>query len=164
MKKLCSCLIGFLLSLILCAPVLADPPSPYGPKGKRVGVGVYLGEPTGFTFKGYLTERFAVDGIAAWSFTDDAFTLIGDVTYEFLDIPVDTTVITLPFYAGGGGKVAINAGADDHTEVAIRVPVGLAVQWVQYPVEIFFEVAPGIDVAPETEFDLTGGIGARFYF
>lgn len=141
----------------------AKEPSPYGPKGKRFGVGLHLGEPTGFTLKGYVSKRFAIDGIVAWSFVDEAFTLIGDATFEILDIPVDSQVITLPFYAGAGVKVGINDKNDD-TVVAIRVPVGVAVQWVNTPVEIFLEIAPGVGVAPETNFDLTGGIGARFYF
>lgn len=142
----------------------ADPPSPYGPEGKRFGVGLHLGEPTGFSLKGYLAQRWALDGIAAWSFSDEAFTIIGDATYDILDIPVETSVITLPFYVGGGVKIAINAGQNDNTTFGMRVPVGLSVQWVKYPVEIFLEIAPGIGIAPDTEFDFTGGIGARFYF
>ena len=145
-------------------PASARTPADYGPKGKRLGAGLYLGEPTGLTLKGYLSRRLALDGIFAWSFIDNAFTIIGDVTYDILDIPVDSSSITLPFYAGAGGKIAINAGRDDRTEAAIHVPVGVGVQWVNHPVEVFLEVAPGIKVAPETEFDLTGGIGARYYF
>ncbi len=143
---------------------VAETPSSYGPKSKRFGVGLHLGEPTGFTVKGYLTRRLGLDGIAAWSFTEDAFTLIGDVTYKFLDIPVDSNTVTLPFYAGAGFKLGVDAGPGDDTIFAVRVPVGLAVQWVKHPIEIFFELAPGVAMAPDTDFDLTGGIGARFYF
>lgn len=158
--------IGVLLVAVLIGPSIAlcKSPSPHGPEDKRFGAGLYLGEPTGLTVKGYLTERFALDGVAAWSFTNDAFTLIGDVTYEFLDIPVDTNTITLPFYAGAGVKIGINSGPGDDTSVGIRVPVGVAVQWVEYPIEVFFELAPGIEMAPATDFDLTGGVGVRFYF
>jgi len=136
----------------------------YGPEGKRFGAGLYLGEPTGITLKGYLTEKLAIDGIAAWSFKDKGFTIIGDVTYDFLDIPIDSNVVTLPFYAGAGAKLEFNAGPNDKTVAGIRVPVGVAVQWVEYPVEVFAEIAPGIEVAPSTEFDLMGGIGVRYYF
>lgn len=165
MKRiLLSSFLAVLLTVCAAPALQAKSPSAYGPKGKRFGVGLHLGEPTGFTLKGYLTQRWALDGIFAWSFIDDALTIIGDATFEILDIPVDTNVITLPFYVGGGGKVAINAGHDDRTEAAIRVPVGLAVQWVNHPVEVFLELGPGVKVAPETEFDLTGGIGVRYYF
>jgi hypothetical protein len=32
------------------------------------------------------------------------------------------------------------------------------------PVDIFLELVPILDLAPETDFDLGGGIGARFWF
>ncbi|MBI4125852.1 MAG: hypothetical protein HY465_00005 [Deltaproteobacteria bacterium] len=151
---------------VLTTAAEAREASPHGPKGKRFGAGIVLGEPTGLTGKGYVTEHFAVDGIASWSFVDEALTLVGDVTYDFFDIPVDTDVITLPFYAGAGGKLGFDRGGrnDGDTIVGVRVPVGVAVQWVKYPIEVYLEVAPGIELAPSTEVDITGGLGARFYF
>lgn len=148
----------------LSRSVSAGPVSPYGPEARRFGAGLYLGEPTGLTFKGYVSDRMALDGLASWSFVDKAFTLIGDMTYDFFDIPVHDNRLTLPFYAGIGGKLGIRSDPGDRTVGGIRIPVGLALQLVQYPIEVFFELAPGIDVAPATEFDLTGGLGARFYF
>jgi hypothetical protein len=144
-------------------PALARTPSAYGPEGKRFGAGLYLGEPIGITLKGYLTQRWALMGAAGWSFPEEAFTLKVDGTYDILDIPVDTQVITLPFYLGVGGFMEINEN-HEHSEGGIVVPVGLAVQWSKYPVEAFVELEPGIAVAPDTEFELMGGIGARFYF
>ena len=140
--------------------------SAYGPKGKRFGAGLYMGEPTGITLKGYVSERLAIDGIAAWSFSEDAVTFIMDVTYDFVDIPINSSTLTLPFYAGAGGKIALDRGGrdDGRTTGAIRVPVGIALQFTNHPVEVFFEVGPGVQVAPDTRFDLTGGVGVRFYF
>jgi len=143
---------------------VGSPPSPYGPEGKRFGLGLYVGEPTGLTFKGYLASRLAIDGVGAWSFVRDAVTLVFDVTYEILDIPIQSQSVTVPFYVGAGTKIGINTGPRDRTEFTIRVPLGVAVQWENAPVEVFFEVAPGVDLSPETEFDISGGIGARFYF
>jgi len=139
-------------------------PAAYGPEGKRFGAGLYLGEPTGLTFKGYINSRLAINGIAAWGLRDEAFTVIGDVLYEFLDIPVDSNVLTFPFYAGAGAKLGFNAGPNDRTVAGIRVPVGVALQWINHPVEVFAEIAPGMEVAPSTKLDIMGGIGARFYF
>lgn len=138
----------------------------YGPESKRFGAGLYLGIPTGITVKGYLTEKWALDGIFAWSFTGEGFTLIGDATYDFFDIPVHASSFTLPFYAGVGGKLAFGRDGDDDgkTIAGIRVPVGVAMQFLRHPIEIFIEAAPGIEVIPEAEFDITGGVGARFYF
>lgn len=156
---------ALLASLLAHNPVFAAPAA-YGPESRRFGAGLYLGDPTGLTLKGYLTERLALDGIFAWSFIESSLTLIGDVTYDILDIPVNASSFTLPFYAGAGGKIGFDKGGngDGKTIAAIRVPVGVAMQFVNYPVEVFFEVAPGIQIIPDSEFDLTGGIGARFYF
>lgn len=152
-----------LLLLTNMLPALANT-SAYGPKTKRIGAGLYLGDPTGITLKGYLTKNIALDGVAAWSFVDDSFTLMTDATYDFFDIDFDTDVITVPFYAGGGAQLTFDDGKNNDTSATIHIPVGVAVQWVKQPVEIFVELSPGIQIAPETELDLSGGIGARFYF
>lgn len=163
-KIVLAILLASLTSIINPLKAFGKEPADYGPESKRFGIGLYLGEPTGFTGKGYLTDQLAIQGILSWSFVDDAFTIIGDVTYDVLDIPVDVRAFTLPFYIGAGVKVGINGGKDDNTLVGIRVPLGVAMQFVNHPVEVFFEIAPGVGVAPETDFDISGGVGGRFYF
>lgn len=141
--------------------------SGYGPKAKRFGVGIMAGEPTGLALKGYVTSQLAIDGIVSWSFVDEALTLVGDAIYDFFDIEVHSKKVTLPFYAGAGAKIAFKAkrrNQSDATTGGIRIPVGLACQWSGYPIEAFIELGPGIQLGPETKFDITGGIGARFYF
>lgn len=155
----CTLMAGVLLNTQLAAGHSAA-----GPEAKRFGAGIYVGEPTGVTLKGYLTERLAIDGIAAWGFLNKALTVIGDVTYDFAEIPTSSGTVTLPVYAGVGAKLEFKSGPNDDTVVGIRVPVGLAAQWVNHPIEIFAEVVPGIEVSPSTEFDLMGGLGARLYF
>lgn len=155
-----------MMTTCLSVPASARTPSPYGPQGKRFGGGLHFGEPMGFTLKGYPSKQFAVDFIAAWSFVEDSFTMISDLTYEFFDIPEDVDGFTLPFYAGIGGKLAFDRGGKDRKKTlgAVRIPFGFALQLIDYPIEIFFELGPGMQFAPKTEFDMTGGVGARFYF
>lgn len=155
----------FLMSFVFVGSAVSHAGTdPYGPENKRLGVGIIAGEPTGLSLKGYLTQQLGIDAIASWSFVEDAFTLIGDLTYDFFDIPVGTSKVTLPFYAGAGVLVGFNAGKEDKTKVGVRVPIGVAVQWTTFPIEVFIEAAPGIELAPETEFDISGGVGVRFYF
>lgn len=162
MKRIVLVFVG----LLFLTSVAYGSVSPYGPKGKRFGVGLSVGDPTGFTFKGYLTQQWAIQGIFAWSFVDESFTLIGDAVFDFFDIPVETKKFHLPFYAGVGAKASFDKGGRNHdrTVGGIRIPVGVAMQFVKYPIEVFFEIAPGMEVAPSTDFDITGGLGARFYF
>lgn len=164
--RIWSIAVAVVIAMAAVATVANAGSSAYGPKGKRFGAGLYLGEPTGITFKGYVSPRLAIDGIAAWSFTERAVTFIGDVTYDFVDIPINSSTLTMPFYAGAGGKISLDRGGRDNgrTTGGVRVPVGISLQFTNHPVEVFFEIAPGMEVAPDTRFDLTGGVGVRFYF
>ena len=55
---------------------------------------------------------------------------------------------------------------DDHdgTRVGLRLVLGLEYLVEAYPMSIFFEVAPIVDVAPETEGSMNGGLGIRYVF
>lgn len=154
-----------LIAMVVSVNALADATG-YGPKGKRFGAGIYLGEPTGITLKGYLTPKLAIQGMGAWSFVDNSILGAADVTYDFVNIPVDSSTVKLPFYAGVGGWIGSDRRGRDagRTVGGIRVPVGVAVQFQNHPVEISFEVAPGVQVAPSTRAEVMGGIGIRFYF
>lgn len=169
MKRIFLVVFGVLFSAgIFALPAHAGSVEPRGPENSRFGVGAYLGDPVGFTAKFYLTDRVALDSVLAWSFVDESFTMIGDVTYDIFELAVKKHQrdVSVPFYVGAGAKVAFDedSNGDDETTGGMRIPVGLAVQWKEYPVEAFVELAPGVQFAPETEFDFTGGIGARFYF
>jgi len=155
------------LAMLFCACNVYAGSEPYGPQDKRFGAGIVVGEPTGISLKGYIVRNLSIGTIGAWSFNDEALTLIGDVLYDFFDIKTKENRISLPFYAGVGAKIAVGSdknGSHNETIFGIRVPVGIAAQWKKYPIEVFAEIAPGIDVVPDTSFDLSGGVGIRWYF
>ena len=126
------------------------------------GLGVILGAPTGFTMKYWLAHNTAIDAGAAWSFESDGyFELYGDFLYHKFDlIHVDRG--ELPLYFGVGARVAI----PDHgsTLAGVRIPVGLAYEIPEMPLEVFAEVAPVVDFAPSTELRWNGGVGIRYFF
>lgn len=155
-----------LLSLIFVLGAQSAQASSYGPEQKRFGVGLVAGEPTGFTAKWYFAESLAIDGIASWSFVDESFTLISDVTWDIVELDVNTNEVSVPVYIGAGALLGFDQGGknDGKTLFGVRVPVGIAAQWENHPFEVFLEVAPGIGFAPSTDFHMTGGIGARFFF
>jgi hypothetical protein len=66
----------------------------------------------------------------------------------------------LPFYVGVGGRVVFS---DDAT-IGVRVPLGLDYMFSNAPVDIFVELVPILNLAPSTDFDFNGGIGARYWF
>ncbi|MBN1897938.1 MAG: DUF3996 domain-containing protein [Spirochaetes bacterium] len=117
------------------------------------GIGIIIGEPTGLSLK---FGNFPVLGIA-WSF-DEYIHLHCDYWLKnaYLGGPFD-------WFIGVGGKLLIyESGKDDNIGLGLRIPIGLQL-FVVDNLEIFGEVAPGILLIPNTDFDIDAGIGLRFY-
>lgn len=124
------------------------------------GLGIILGEPTGVSGKLWTSGENAFDFAAAWSFQGDGNLLLQAdyVWHIFRLIPVSSG--KLPFYVGVGAEFII---ADDPV-LGVRVPLGLDYLFADAPVDIFVEIVPILRLAPSTDFDLAGGIGARYWF
>jgi hypothetical protein len=124
------------------------------------GLGIILGEPTGVSGKLWTSGENAFDFAAAWSFQGDGNLLLQAdyVWHIFRLIPVPDG--KLPFYVGVGGEVIL---ADDPV-IGVRVPLGLDYMFGNAPVDIFVELVPILRLAPSTDFDFAGGIGARYWF
>jgi hypothetical protein len=60
-----------------------------------------------------------------------------------------------------GGRIRFE---DNDSRVGVRVPVGLAYLFEGEPVDLYIEVAPILDLTPDTGFSMNGGIGARYFF
>jgi len=126
------------------------------------GLGIILGEPTGISGKLWISGRSAVDGAAAWSLgNNEALHLHADyLLHNFTLIKVEKG--RLPFYYGIGGRIRFADVGDDH--IGVRVPLGLAYLFEGAPLDIFLEIVPILDLAPDTDFDLNGALGMRFFF
>ncbi|MFP4431689.1 MAG: hypothetical protein ACLFPV_10605 [Spirochaetaceae bacterium] len=124
------------------------------------GAGIVLGEPTGLTAKVWMGERSALDAAAAWSFVGDGSLYVHGSYHYHLSSPVGIEEGELLPYVGVGGKVLF---ADD-PEFGIRVPLGAGYFFETVPIELFLELAPGLQLYPATSADFTGGIGGRYYF
>ena len=120
-------------------------------------LGVILGEPTGISFKTWQSDRTAIDAALAWSFGDNGSVhLHADyLRHNWLDVDRGS----LAFYYGLGGRVKF---ADD-SRLGARIPVGLQYLFPDTRLSMFFEVAPTLDLIPETSFGVNGGIGVRIF-
>jgi hypothetical protein len=129
----------------------------------KFGAGIIIGEPTGLSAKYFLNDKLAIDGAAGWSFDDHTeFYLHSDLLYHKFDL-INVSKGRVAVYFGGG--VLCRFRDDDHdNEVGVRVPVGISYMFENAPVDIFAEIAPGIDLSPSTRGDITGGIGIRYWF
>lgn len=124
------------------------------------GIGVILGEPTGISFKNWASSTTAVDGGAAWSFAHHGSL---HLHVDFLVHDFNLTEVEkgkLAVYYGIGGRFK----SQKRERFGVRVPVGLCYIPQKAPIDLFLEIAPLLDLAPATEFGLTGGMGIRYYF
>jgi len=124
------------------------------------GLGIILGEPTGISFKNWISDRSAIDFAVAWSFGDhDALHVHADYLFHnFRLFKVEKGDLVL--YYGIGGRVK----AEKKSRVGVRIPIGISYLFEKDPLEIFFELGPILDLSPSTTFWVTGGIGIRYYF
>jgi hypothetical protein len=139
-----------------------------------LGVGIIVGEPTGISTKKWITDKAAIDAVAAWSFADfDSFQIHVDYLLHNYDL-IKTKDLPGSFavYYGVGGRIKLkgsNEGKgkgsnDEDARFGVRIPLGISYVFKESPVELFSEVVPILDVVPETKFGLSLGLGARYYF
>jgi hypothetical protein len=126
------------------------------------GLGVIVGEPTGITAKYFLDNHNAIDGGFGWSLNSDHdFHLYADYLYHVYFL-TDVGEGELPLYFGVGGRFVYRDDKDN--QAGIRVPVGLNYILASAPIGFFAEIVPILDLAPDVDLDLEGGVGFRYYF
>lgn len=152
---------------ILSAIILAGPARA---AGGDFGLGIIVGEPTGFVGKYYLSNRNAIDGAVGWSLEKNNYMhLHGDYLFHNWDL-IDVDEGSMAFYFGIGGRIVLIDDDDDRRDndpddhIGIRFPLGLNYLFENRMFDIFVEIVPIMDVAPDTDFDIEGALGARFYF
>jgi len=132
------------------------------------GIGIVLGEPTGLSLKSWLSTNSAVTVGAAWSFEHDgSLFLWADYTLHSFNITNAADPRSLAFYYGIGGKVSFidrNEPQEDDTVIGVRIPLGLMLPIHTAPIDVFLEIVPTLNLAPDTEFGVNGGIGAHLFF
>jgi hypothetical protein len=136
----------------------------------KLGLGLIVGEPTGFSVKYWLDEEHAIDGAAAWSFWDgDGFQLQGDYlwhNFDLLDAPGGAAG-KLPVYYGVGARLKFRDDEgrhdDDDAIFGIRAPLGISYLFDGEPFDLFAEVAPILDLSPDVELNVSLAVGMRVY-
>ena len=163
MKKI---VVGVLISILPCAAFPADIFS-------GIGVGAIAGEPTGISAKKWLNKTRAIDFAAEWSFSGTAtFQFHGDYLFhDYSLLRPEGLKGRLPVYTGIGVRLKLKDNNGDSNGrnardnvVGVRVPLGVTYLFDDAPVDLFTEIVPIMEVAPDTYFDLSAAFGARFYF
>lgn len=148
------------LALALAAPVMAQSTG----DNKYAGVGFIVGEPTGLSAKFFLNNTNALQFALAWSLSgQNEMHLQGDYIWHRYNLIDLKNGDEMPLYFGVGGRFIFEEGDQDDV-FGIRFPVGLDYLFTNYPFDIFAEIVPILDLTPDSDFDLEGAIGARFWF
>jgi hypothetical protein len=125
------------------------------------GIGIILGEPTGISFKTWISERSAIDAGAAWSFPGaGAFHTHVDYCWHNFSI-IRLQEGKMPLYVGLGGRMQVS-GRD--VFLGARVPIGLAYIFAEDRLDVFLETVPVMNLFPATDFDLNAAVGIRYFF
>lgn len=153
------------LTMLLCAlcVVTASPGESYAQKHGDFGLGVMLGDPTGLNAKLWLGQDFAVDFGVGFSFLGGEHLHIqADFLWHF-DIDRFSSG-ALDLYLGVGPKLGIFTGGGDGVRVGVRAPLGIAFELAKAPFDFFLEVAAGLWLIDDVDFDLDAAIGFRYWF
>ncbi|MBW8887777.1 MAG: hypothetical protein JF616_08475 [Fibrobacteres bacterium] len=128
--------------------------------GGNFGLGFIAGLPSGLSGKLWLNNTNAVDMILGFNPSDDWLQVRADyVWHEFNLFPVSSG--QLPLYYGMGAGTEISGGG---LGLLARGVVGIEYLFPRAPLDAFFEIGPGIRVFPRTDFDMSAGLGMRYYF
>jgi hypothetical protein len=146
MKRFLFACMAWLLSLTLQA------------QDRSLGLGMILGEPTGFSAKIWTSPQMAIDAGIAWSFKETGYPRVHADFLWHRDV-WELERGRLPLYYGVGAKLLMFS----ELGFGIRVPVGIAYELDQSPVDVFLELVPGLKLLPGTSLDLDLAVGARYF-
>ena len=152
-----------ILMLLICATILVSAGSSWaGSSHSGFGLGLMAGEPSGLSAKLWSSEKTAFDFGLAWSSKNDATMAIhADYVWHRFD-KIDVDQGALPFYYGIGVRFRGNDVADDF--IGVRFPLGLDYLFANSAFDVFIEVAPVLDLTPDTDIDINAALGGRFFF
>jgi hypothetical protein len=154
--------------------------------GRKYGLGIILGDPTGISGKAWVASTNAIDvGLGAYGygyrggcFQDAAGRTICDrgwgqrtlsvhADYLWQSKIVAGAVAQLDWHVGAGARALFlnDPCAMNCWEAGVRGPVGLDVTFAQPSfLEVFLELAPALYLVPSAFFAFEGGLGVRGYF
>jgi hypothetical protein len=130
------------------------------------GIGIMIGDPTAFAFKGYLgNDRYFDIALGNDSGPADGVYLHSDYIIEKPEqFEIQDEKFNLYYGIGGRAYTEDTKKHKDEFHLGIRVPVGINYYFKEPSVEVFAEAAAIMELTPETAADLDFSIGARYWF
>lgn len=129
------------------------------------GIGGQVGDPSGLTLKVYNANAASYDVLAAWSSINDFFFLNGHALFEN-PISAQNVGQPLDWFLGPGAFVGtFQTGGPFGGDVVLGISgtVGIEMVLAEH-FELYVRATPRFAFVPETDGDLGGGLGLRYYF
>jgi hypothetical protein len=121
------------------------------------GLGFIVGEPSGVNAQFYWGPKASVAVTAAWSL-NDWFFLAGD--YQIVNRLADSPPEWRWFYGIGA---YMGAPEKERGLFGGRIPLGIKYRIPNSIVDIWGEVVPALQLVPDTEGRIQGGVGVTFW-
>jgi hypothetical protein len=138
------------------------------PADADVGLGLFVGQPTGLDLKIGLSPRGGLDLLFGWDDFRDGRDHYAHVTYLATLAMGHGDAVNVPIRLGIGGAIYDDGNFDNGTNLAVRAPLQIGLRFRRTPIEIYGEVALLLTFVGDHRFhdyvDLDGGIGFRVYF
>jgi hypothetical protein len=128
---------------------------------QKRGLGVSVGNPTGFNGKYWLSGVEAVDGGLGFSIGKNTdFNMHSDYLWHKRESFYLNDVYPLDLYFGLGGRLEFS----DDIEIGIRLPIGFSHDIKEKSADVFAEVAPVVEVITKKGLEMHLLFGGRYYF
>ena len=158
--KIIAYMISAAVLLLLCHSSAAAAGGPFG-------AGVILGDPSGVTAKYFTGNNDALSGGIGAGYHNGFYIYVDYLRHFRGIIPLRGTTL----YIGAGPGIHHhendnnkNRDDDDYNSLECRVPVGVEYTFTQVPIGCFLELVPALEIVPDIDFHIRGGIGFRYYF
>jgi len=151
MRKLC-----LAIALVLASTTMSSTA-----RAESIGMGLFIGEPTGFDIKLDLARRSALDILLGVTSFRGGRATYGHLTYLVTPFVGRGRSVLVPLRLGIG---AAAWGVENHVNFGARAPFQLGLRFRRTPLEIYGEISLLFELYDDAHLDVDGGIGLRVYF
>lgn len=135
-------------------PALAQTSTPPA----NVGLGGQIGSPSGITLKWYDAPGRAYDVLGAWDLHDFFFVNL----HMLFERPLSDS--PLNFYYGPGAYIGVQDRRHRDSDLVVGISGNFGLNFFTERFEVFLQLTPRLNVAPNTNGRIGGGVGLRYYF
>ncbi len=127
-------------------------------------LGAQLFSPTGITAKATISESAAITGVLGFNFNEfnNNVSLQANLILNPKKDTFDIESGLLRPYYGIGVNLIIPEFGD--TGIGIRLPLGIEYALQDQPLELYMDMAPTINIEPNSAFFLSSSMGVRYFF